>query len=175
MLSMSTIVYGALERKREEALPNTSSSEEPPGLTAYVDALSALVPAEVLALHAALLPLTTTTVENQAGEVMTTITEPGALRLVFWGLFILCFVFYLAGHQATNWDRWDNVRMFIPALAFIGWTMAQKSTAFDAVWPDLSDAYRSIIAAFGAVLLGLVAAALAQTADQQQPPADAGG
>ena len=60
---MSTIVYGALERKREEALPNTSSSQQPPGLTAYVDALSALVPAEVLALHAALLPLTTTSVE----------------------------------------------------------------------------------------------------------------
>jgi hypothetical protein len=72
----------------------------PPGVTSYVDALSALVPAEVLALHAALLTVTTTTVENPAGEVVTTITEPGALKLVFWGLIVLCFIFYLAGHHS---------------------------------------------------------------------------
>lgn len=171
---MSTIAYGALTRKREEAEPDTSTSASPPGLTSYVDALSALVPAEVLSLHAALLTVTTTTVENQTGEVVTTITEPGALRFVFWGLIVLCFVFYLAGHHSEKWDRWDYARMFIPAFAFVGWTMAQKSTAFDAVWPDVTDAYRSIIAAFGAVLLGLAAAYLAQKADQRveapEPP-----
>ncbi len=96
---VSTIAYGALTRKREQAEPDTSESENPPGVTTYVDALSALVPAEVLALHAALLTVTTTTVENTAGEVVTTITEPGALRFVFWGLIVLCVIFYLAGHQ----------------------------------------------------------------------------
>jgi len=66
--------------------------------------------------------------------------------------------------------------MFVPACAFVGWTMAQKSTAFDAVWPGLSDAYRFIIAAFGAVLLGLAVAYLARTADQKTstPEAPAG-
>jgi hypothetical protein len=145
----------------------TSDSTRPPGVTSYVDALSALVPAEVLALHAALLTVTTTTVENPMGEVVTTITEPGALSFVFWGLIVLCFIFYFAGHQSKEWDKWDYARMFIPPFAFVGWTMAQKSTAFDAVWPDLPDAYRSIIAAFGAVLLGLAAAYLARIADQK--------
>jgi hypothetical protein len=165
---MSTLAYGALERTREEAAPGTSDSVAPPGLTSYVDALTALVPAEVLALHAAMLTVTTTTVENPTGEVVTTITDPGALRLVFWGLIVLCFVFYLAGHHAQKWDKWDYARMFIPAFAFVGWTMAQKSTAFDAMWPDVPDAYRSIIAAFGAVLLGVATVYLAQKADQKE-------
>jgi len=90
---MSTIAYGALTRKREEAEPGKSDAVEPPGVTSYVDALSALVPAEVLALHAALLTVTTTTVENQTGDVVTTITEPAALSVVFCGLIVLCFVF----------------------------------------------------------------------------------
>jgi hypothetical protein len=49
---MSTLAYGALTRKREGAEPRHSNREDPPELKGYVDALAALVPAEVLSLHA---------------------------------------------------------------------------------------------------------------------------
>jgi hypothetical protein len=151
---MSTIAYGALERRREQAQPNTSDSVAPPSLTNYVDTLTALIPGEVLTLHAAMLTVTTSTVENPTGEVVTTITEPGALRYLSWRLIAFCFIFYPAGRQSQEWDGWNYVRMCIPALVFVGWTMAQKLTAFDAVWPDLSDAYRAIIAAFCRRIVG---------------------
>ena len=44
---MSTLAYAALTTKREQSDPKTSTSTSPPGLKTYVDALAALVPAEV--------------------------------------------------------------------------------------------------------------------------------
>jgi hypothetical protein len=49
--------------------------------------------------------------------------------------------------------------------------MLQRATAFDAVWSTLGDAPRTVIALFGAVLLGVVAGLLANGADRRTPPA----
>ena len=62
--------------------------------------------------------------------------------------------------------------MLIPASAFVVWTMLQKSTAFDAVAPDMDEPLRFAIAVFAAVALGAGAAALSYkvTPDSGSPP-----
>jgi len=53
---MSTLAYQAITKRRDEATPGTSDATSP-GVGKYVDALAALVPAEVLAAHALLPPI----------------------------------------------------------------------------------------------------------------------
>lgn len=161
---MSTLAYAAFTNQREKADPGTSSSRNPPGVSTFVDALAALVPAEVLTLHALMLSVTTTT----AAEV-TTITDPATLKWAFGGLLALSIVLYVVP-RLKNWGMLDYVRVAIPPLAFVGWTMLQRSTAFDAIASGLKDAPRTVIGLFLAVLLGLLAAALARQADQRDPP-----
>jgi hypothetical protein len=168
---MSTLAYAAITRKRERAKPGTSATTGAPGVKTYVDALAALVPAEVLTAHAAILTFTTDTVPatdpSRPGSVIT-ITEPATLVGVFWALIAVSMALYVAGRlMASTWDRWDWLRVLIPPLAFIGWTMLQKATAFDAVAPGFSQAGRSATAIIGAIVLGLLAAALAYKADQK--------
>lgn len=173
---MSTLAYGALTRKREEAPPGESVSRRSPGLNTHIDALAALVPAEMLAAHAAVLSFTTETNETADGEKTTSITDAATLRWVFWALVALTVAFYIGGHLRRvggqmwkGWDRWDWLRMLIPAGAFVGWTMAQKATAFDAVAPDWSSNTRYAMAIIGAIVLGGLATLLSATADQQNP------
>jgi hypothetical protein len=167
---MSTLTYAAITTNREQAQPGTSTSESPPGVKTYVDALAALVPAEVLTLHALILAVTTQTGKTQTGQTQATITQVGTLSFAFWGLALLSIALY-AGYRlmAAKWDRLDYVRMTIPPLAFVGWTMLQRTTAFDAAFPQLTDAPRTVAALFLGVLLGLAAAALAYKADQKPP------
>src|SRR5260221_13525412 len=131
---MSTWAYGALTRKREEAEPGTSTTTAAPGLRVWADSLAALVPAEVLMAHAAILAATTQTTRDAAtGNVVTTITNPGALRIAFVVLIVASALLYAAGHMVPTgiqqWHASDYLRMLIPPLAFIGWTMAQRATA----------------------------------------------
>ena len=163
---MSTIAYAQLTTRREEAHPNTSSSTSPPGVRTYVDTLAALVPSEVLTLHALFLTVTTK-VENN----VTKITEADTLRWAFIGLLIVSVGLYVVPRLlAKKWDRrLDWFRMAIPPLAFVGWTMLQRATAFDAAFPKVNDAERTVSALFLAVVLGAGAAVLAYKADLKQP------
>jgi hypothetical protein len=173
---MSTLAYSALTNKRVEAEPGTSDAESPPGMGSYVDALTALVPAEVLAAQAAIIPLTTTTTQDADGQNVSTITEPGTLKGVFAALIVLSIGLYVAGRWSARasgepwWTRLDYARVLIPPLAYVGWTMLQKTTAFDAVLPDVAEAPRYAIAIIGAVVLGAAATLLAYKADQTPPP-----
>ncbi len=161
---MSTAAYAMLTSKREQAQPGTSSTTSPPGVKSWVDALAALVPAEVLAVHAVIISFTTSTVNNA-----TQITAPETLKGVFVALVVVSAVLYWLVHRA-QWDVWDYFRILIPPLAFVGWTMLQKTTAFDAVAPNLPEAPRFAIAVIGGVVLGAAATALSYRADQQPPP-----
>ncbi len=162
---MSTLTYAALTTNRELAQPDTSTSTSPPGVKTYVDALAALVPVEVLTLHAVIISVTTTTTDQT-----TKISEVGTLTGAFYGLIALSVVLYVAPRLiAGNWELFDYFRAAIPPLAFTGWTMLQRTTAFDAAFPDMAGATRTVIALFLGVLLGLVAAALAYRADQRNP------
>jgi hypothetical protein len=162
---MSTLAYAQFTTKREESQPNTSTSASPPGVKTYADALAALVPAEVLTLHALILSVTTK-VENN----VTKITAPETLSWAFLGLIIISMSLYIAPRLlAKKWDMLDWFRMAIPPIAFIGWTMLQRATVFDAVFPEMSDASRTVTALFLAVVLGAGATVLAYKADQKQP------
>ena len=162
---MSTLAFAAFINKREEAKSGTSSSSNPPGVSTFVDALAALVPTEVLTLHAVILCVTTTT----AAQV-TTITDPTTLKWAFAGLVALSIVLYVVP-RLKNWELLDYARVAIPPLAFVGWTMLQRSTAFDAIAPSFKDAPRTVTALFLAALLGLAAVTCARKADQKNPPA----
>jgi hypothetical protein len=162
---MSTIAYASLTTARLKAMPNTSEKQSPPGVSTYVDALAALVPAEVLTLHAVILSVTTKT-----DSAITQIIAPGTLFWAFFGLIALSILLYVISRlRAGKLDRLDFMRAAIPPLAFVGWTMLQRATAFDAVCASLAEAPRTVIALFLGVLLGLAAANLAYKADQKQP------
>ena len=162
---MSTLAYAQFTTKREEAQPRTSTKSAPPGVQTYVDALAALVPAEVLTLHGLILSVTT-----KGDKGATTITAPETLSWAFLGLLVISVGLYVVPRLlAKKWDALDWLRMLIPPLAFIGWTMLQRATAFDAVFPHILDPTRTVIALFLAVVLGAGAAALAYKADQKQP------
>ncbi len=165
---MSTLAYAALTTRRDWSSRNTSRSSEPPGVGTWVDALAALVPAEVLGLHAVIVSLTTKTQDAQAGAG-TVITDQATLAWSFAGLCVLSVALYVVPRLMRHlWDGLDYVRCLIPAAAFVGWTMLQRTTAFDAVWPDHTTP-RMVIALFLAAALGLAAAALGYRADQQDP------
>lgn len=166
---MSTLLYGALTEKRQEAVPGTSASTSAPGVKNYLDSMAALVPAEVLGAHAFLISITTRTENNARGEAVTTIVEPQTLVFVFWGLIVVAIALYIAGHGLKNWSRLDYVRMLISPVAFVFWTMLQRSTAFDAVGTNVPDAPRTAIAVIGAILLGILATSLSRKADEQLP------
>jgi hypothetical protein len=148
---MSTYTYSALTRKREDAKARESKKDDAPGFTVNIDTVAALVPVEVLLLHAALLEAV------PPNELRT-------LRLAFGLCLGGCFLIYLLGHIATGGlqvnksrvikgqdklrindclrnprvflpDGWDWFLMFVPAGAFVAWTMLQKDTLFDAVVP----------------------------------------
>ncbi len=168
---MSTLAYAALTTRRDEATPGTSRSTESPGVTTYVDAMAALVPTEVLTLHAVML-----TSATSVADTVTTIVK-GAVFPFAWafiGLIVLASVLYAVPRmRSKKWDNMDWIRCAIPALAFVAWTMLQRSTAFEAAvkyWNLGIDQYsRTFIAAILAVVLGLIASSLAYQADQKPP------
>jgi hypothetical protein len=164
---MSTFVYAALTAKRKQAEPGKSFDAEPPGMKSYVDTVAALVPAEVLAIHALILPMATKS-EIKDGQAVTTITDPGGLKLTFVVLILACLVLYFLVHR-KKWDWWDVARIAVAPLAFVCWTMLQKTTAFDAVAPGFNLASRYALALAGAAVLAAASVLLARTADAKQP------
>ena len=169
---MSTLAFAALTNRRDMSPRGESTKEEgSPGLKTFVDSLAALVPAEVLVAHAAILTFTTTSSTDQAGNPITTISDRGVLRGGFWALVAISMLLYLFGRLGKvggahgKWDTWDYLRIAIPPLAFVGWTMIQTNTAFDALDTGLSLAARYLIALLGAIVLGVAAVALAYQAD----------
>ncbi len=167
---MSTLAYAALTKRRVQVPSGIRTSISLPDVSTYIDMVAALVPAEVLALHAAILSLTTKTAQDQAGRSITTITDPGTLRWAFWGLIFGSILLYIVPRPPLK-KPLDCLRAAFPPAAFVAWTMLQKATAFDAVWPDLGETPRAVAALFGAVLLGALAKALANRASKKSTPA----
>jgi hypothetical protein len=167
---MSTIVYASLANRRESAPAGSRGLETQNGVSSYLDAAAALVPAEVLSLHAVILSLATRSSDSGA----TVITDVATLRWAFFGMIFLSVVFYAmpriaeSGHS-VKLNALDLARALIPPLAFIAWTMLQPLTAFDAVFPEFTGAGRSVAALFLAVLLGIAATFLAKLAADRKP------
>lgn len=176
---MSTLLYGARTRQRLVAPARSelvTASVEPGGnevldattgkaketVKDWQDALAALVPAEVLALHAVAMNLGTTT-DTSGGDPVTTINDTGEMQLWFWGFVGLSVLLYFAG--AKKFSVVTVAGAFVPPLAFVCWTMVQPTTAFDALGVDLSTMSRTLLAGVGAVLLGLWGTLVAAKAD----------
>ncbi len=180
---MSTLLYGAVTAQRRATESGESKNEKAPGLGTYVDTVAALVPAEILAANAALLPIMSSTAEVN-GEPVTTITDPGTLKVVFWlSIVFSIFLFVVAdrsrakkaaakdGKPVAGWSRWDCLRALIPAGSYVAWVMLQPSTSFDAIAPSMEEALRLTLAVFGAIALGVIAKGLGDKADNADPPA----
>jgi len=181
---VSTVAFGALTTRREKSDSGTSKTSQPPGLNSYIDILAALVPAEVLAIHAIIIAAVTTTNRSQ-----TQITQPGTLRLAFWLLVGLSTVLFVLGRRpaptpaaalqqsGTSVPRWqhlewqDLIRVAIPPAAFVGWTMLEPTSVWNVVVPDMPTGTRTLIALVGAVLLAAVTKALASHSDNKPSPA----
>jgi hypothetical protein len=162
---MSTFAYGDKTRNLVNAPQGTGSA-----VKNFVDTLTALVPAEVLVAHAVILQAT-----SKSGKDVTTITDPTVLKWAFVGLTVLSVILYVAGRRGAGWSRLDFARAAIPPLAFVGWTMLQTGSAFDAIAPGVSSAARVSIAVIGAIALGALAGTLGVKAQEQTPPAGALG
>lgn len=182
---MSSVAFGALQTRREKSESGTSKSEQPPGLNSYIDVLAALVPAEVLAIHALVVAAVTT--PNPDGQ--PTVTDAATLRLAFWLLMGLSAALFVLGRRPVPtpavvrqqsagtvpfWQRWewqDWIRCLIPPAAFVGWAMLEPTSVWNAVAPHMSGAMRILIPLVGAVLLAAVTKALATHADKEPSPA----
>jgi hypothetical protein len=169
---VSTIAFGAFTETRKTQAKGQSSTTRP-GLGTYIDVFAALIPAEVLAAHALILTLATETTTAADGRSAVVITEKEALKATFFALLVGAALLFLVGRwlkadrKAFDW-RWDILRMSIPPTAFLGWTMIQKNTAFDAVsgWSGNS---RAIVAVLGAVFLSALVGVLGIKADREDP------
>jgi hypothetical protein len=165
---MSTLLYSALTTRRIAAEAGTSSTSGQPGIKTYADAMAALVPAEVLAAQAVIVSYATAVTKNANGQQVTMITDPGWLKVAFYGLIVISIGLYLGGRFSSTQglQRLDFARMLIPPAAFVLWTMLQKTTTFDAVAPSFSAAGRSILAILLAIVVGALASLLGYKADQ---------
>ena len=166
---MATFAYALRTKQRESQPSGKSISTGQPGNTTWLDAVAALVPAEVLAIHVfAVSKLTSTTEVNEAGNMtaVTTIDDPGALKWTFWVLVAFSAAIYIFKAR-SSFTQLDIFRVLIPPAAFVLWTMLTPDSAFDAAFPgDLSEARRELIAVIGAAFLGYAAKVLADKADQ---------
>jgi len=171
---VSTIAYAQLTNAREVSTPGTSTTTGSPGLKTYIDAFAAVVPAEVLTLHALVISVTTQTAQKAVttvgakAETVTTIlpNAVGTLQVAFWGLVLMSVALYVAPRYfGGKWDKFDWVRVAIAPLAFFGWTMMQRTTAFDAAFPAMDSIPRTVAALFLGAILGAVTAGLAMKAD----------
>jgi len=178
---MSALVYGNLTRRRldtpqgdelvfaeaDEGTKNASGAVSP--VKPWIDALTALVPAEALAIHGVAMSFGTTTT-GSGGSAVTKITYPDQMVAVYVALLVLTMVLVFTGAKtAKGLTIWLSA--FVAAAAFVAWTMIQPSTAFDAFPFNLTGFGRTMIAVFLAVALGLISAALSRKATKDAPTA----
>lgn len=166
---MSTFGFAFLTKFRAQKPALEIASDEQLGVSKYVDAMAALVPAEVLAIHAIAQNLTTSTEVAESGAKQIIIDDAATLGVTFWVLIGVSIVLYVLGRGKIARDYYDWLRAAVPPTAFIIWTMLQKGTAFDAVAPEyLLDAPRAVAGVIAAVLLGAFTAWLAQQANNSE-------
>lgn len=165
------LVRGLMESDTDMTVTDDSTVTYKPSskLPTFVDALLALVPAEFIAAHTAIIAFTTETTYATDGVTTSTITDDGTLSITFWLLPIVAVVVYAIVHGKAEFGRWDFVRMLIPGAAMVGWMMGLSPSAFDAWNPDFDSGNRQLIVIVGAIVLGAIAARLGYVAEKEDP------
>ena len=182
---MSTLLYQAVTLRREQSptpaqerdAGEPDAGKKKPG--EFLDVVAALVPAEIIAVHALILGTVSTKTEDADGAI-TTKLDPTQATLERWswiGLVVAAAVLYVVPHAVSSAragrrplvDRLDLLRMLIPAAAFWIWTMIQKGTLFEAVFAELSTPARAVVGGFAGLLLVAIAKLLSYKADEAEP------
>ncbi len=180
---MSTALYGNIVNERQAQTPAAAGAEAvtgTPGRSHYVEVVAALVPAEVLSLHAVIMSyvlnarpgvgnVSPQSGANEGGHTaMNWISalpkaDVDVLKWSFFGLILLSLALYaFPRFIARHWDKFDWIRMSIAPIAFCAWTMLQPVTAFDALGMSITPLGRTVAALFLAVILAGVANALSK-------------
>lgn len=164
---MSSLAYGTLTRKREEATPRSSSSSESPGFFPYVDAFSALVPAEVIIALQTLLPYVSESTESISSMTLT-ITDASALKFGVVCLAAVSSLLYVVGRLrgGPRFNRYDIPRAAIPPAAFCGWLLLEHPEVISSIGIQGSSGMRAAIGISGGLFLSILAPSLAFAADR---------
>ena len=119
------------QRARIGRTKETATTTETNGSSTskIVTAVAALVPAEILAVHAAILGRTTTMDEQGT----TTITNAPVLQWSLPFLLLLAIAIFVFTRGGSHWGKVDIVRMLIPCVAFLVW-MALIGTSALSPW-----------------------------------------
>ena len=151
---MSTIVYGGLtrsvERDRQLAVQEGTAETPDQKLAKITQAVTALVPTEVLAIHAAVLAYAT--VIGDGGS--TTVTKPDLLKWSLPFLAAVAIALYFIGHRGPL-EPVDVGRALIPATAFVTWTLLMGTSA---ATPWIEDLDRGWLILFGGAAGAIVIA-----------------
>lgn len=129
------------------------------------------MPAEVLTLHALIISATSES-EKQGTDLVSKLPSDdlATLCLAFWGLLVLsALLYWIPKRLAGTWNRLDCIRICIGPLAFVGWTMLQPTTLFDAAFAHVGQTQRTVIALFLGAILSVITLALASVADKRTP------
>ncbi|MEM9291104.1 MAG: hypothetical protein AAGD01_05445 [Acidobacteriota bacterium] len=194
---MSVIAYAQITQHSEDTpiLEGVPDSQKKPEtrqrtLKSYSHALAAMVPAEILAIHALLMSWVTKPippvkdkaatqgVEASTTEAGTNAAQESAVFIEntvlaeqgFWVLVALCFVLFAVTKLTTGkWTHWDYGRMLVPPAAFVGWTMLEQLSAFDAAFPQIDQPTQWFYAVVLAVTLTALSLLLAKKAAEHKP------
>ena len=180
MGSLSTVAFAQLTAARQETDPAAPPAEKKPGTSKYVDVLAAIIPAEVIAAHALIVTEATQVKKvdidpdpkKENLQQVTDVTDPTALKIAFFGLIFASLILYVATKAVSgaSWRRFDYLRMSLPPIAFVAWTLLTEPSAFDGFnQGDLSDTTQLTVGVIVAVVLGAVANLCQKRADADSP------
>jgi len=169
---MSTLGYARLTSARESSPKDSGTNDPVTGVSKYIDSISGLVPAEVLALHSVIVTVNTKSnapeiadTGNEPGLLSDVFTDPAIMVYAFWALLAMTIGLYIV-NRYKDWNKHDYLRMVIPAISFILWTLLQKGSAIDALNLPLSIPARLTIALIGSAAVGIAATSFASAAAQ---------
>ena len=127
---MSVLAYGRIVKRAKTPLPPGTKGIGEQVEDKLLTAVAALVPAEILAAHAAILTKTTK-IDDQG---VTTITNAGVLQWSLVALLVLALVLFVLGRGRDGWTGADAVRLLIPPVAFLVWTELVGTTSALTPW-----------------------------------------
>ncbi len=146
---MSPYAYGRIVRRSTQ----TEFAAAVQAQDKTTKAIAALVPADVLTVHALAISVLTTTDAQGA----TTIIDSTQLKAVLPLLIVLTLVLYLIGRGLSGWTPVDVVRAAIPIGALIAWTALIGTSALT---PWLAGVGYHALVVIGAAALGFALIAL---------------
>jgi hypothetical protein len=144
---MSAFLYGRLIRQ-QEALKGDTAAAARAEQNKLVTTVAALIPTEIIALHALMVSCTTTTSHG-----ITTITKRAPLQASLIVMILLSVVVFVIGRSGKEWTKRDFVRVWLPPAAVLAWTGLIGTSALSPWVAAWDQAYVVLAASALAVVL----------------------